>query len=113
MLSAFQLVDLLLEVVQVKCTFERSYGAAYVKLDPYMRKQISKRAKAWMQDPWNTAFDLKAVTRSPGYWRVDAGHGFRAVGKRTASSEFCWIWVGPHQEYVRYVKKLKVVKSFY
>ena len=73
------------------------FRRAFDKLPHHIKEKASKRHRLLESDPGA----LKLNLRNPFdiVWRVEVGHGYRAVGAMYDWGVIVWLWIGPHDDY--------------
>ena len=62
-----------------------------------VRRQAYRAYRQFKRDPYHPGLQFKRIRGD--VYSVRIGLHFRALGKRTASNEITWFWIGSHAEY--------------
>jgi hypothetical protein len=70
-----------------------------------IRGQAREAFERWREDPDHPGLEFKPVGRAhPRAWSVRISLQYRAIGLRYGT-EIRWVWIGPHTEYDRELRK--------
>ncbi len=77
------------------------FWTEYRKLPKHVQRAATKTYRNLVRDPRHPALQLKKVGT---LWSVRATLGYRALAVET-DSVFVWVWIGPHSEYERLIRR--------
>jgi hypothetical protein len=77
------------------------FWRCFDKLPSHVQKQAEERFELLKNDPWHPSLHFKRVGR---LWSARAGIGYRALVYQDGK-DFIWVWIGPHDEYMRMIKR--------
>jgi hypothetical protein len=86
----------------VKHLARKSFWEHYDRLPKKIKALADKDFELLKRDPRHPSLQLKKAGR---LWSARVGIDFRALAY-DSSAGLVWFWIGPHDEYERYLKSL-------
>lgn len=77
------------------------FWRCFDKLPGHVQKQAEDSFELLKNDPWHPSLHFRRVGR---LWSARAGIGYRALAYEDGK-DFIWVWIGPHDEYMRMIKR--------
>jgi hypothetical protein len=77
------------------------FWVAYDRLPQPLQRSADKAFSLLKENPAHPSLHFKPVGR---YWSARLGDGYRAMAVKRPDG-FAWFWIGPHDEYMRRVKR--------
>jgi len=86
-----------------------NFRSEFDKLPPEIKAQAVERHRLLERNPGALILDL----RSPldDIWRVEVGHGYRAVGTMPDEGVIIWFAIRPHEAYGRLMDDLRAEQA--
>jgi hypothetical protein len=79
----------------------RAFWSFYGELPAQIQSQADKQYALFIQNPWHPSVRLK---QTGPFWSVRISRSYRALALRDGDC-FTWIWIGPHEEYERVIRR--------
>ena len=82
------------------------FWKTYRQLDDQTKKRARKAYQLFEADPNHPSLEFKNVHPTEPVYSARVTLSYRAVGIRDGN-EIVWVWIGPHDEYERFIKNVR------
>ena len=77
------------------------FREALGRLPPEIQRLAREKFRLWVRDPVHPSLHFK---RAGLFWSVRINEAYRALGREQDGTMY-WLWIGPHDEYERLIRR--------
>ncbi len=76
------------------------------QLPESVQKQAERAYSLWQEDPYHNSLQFKRVSQWQPIYSARVSLNYRVLGLLEADDHIYWFWIGAHNEYDEFLKKL-------